>query len=74
MQITTMKNYAKLEKMKLGKDDIRMCVWVCCKRGKLVLDHNKVILNIDDENEFFLKIFLIDGFARATEIPISFLS
>ncbi len=53
MQITTIKNYAKLEKMKLGKDDIRMCVWVCCNRDKPILDHNKVILDIDDENEFF---------------------
>ena len=53
MEITTIKNYAKIEKMKLNKDDISMCVWVCFKRCKLILIDNKVILNMDDEKQLF---------------------
>ena len=52
MEITTIKNYAKIEKMKLNKDDIIMCVWVCFKRCKLILDDHKLILNMDDENNY----------------------
>ena len=36
--------------MKLGKDDIRMCVWVCFKHCKLILDDNKVEFDTEFDN------------------------
>ncbi len=47
------KDYAKADKNKLGKENIRMWIWVCFKRCKLVLDDYKVILNTDDESNLF---------------------
>ena len=53
MEITTIKNYAKIDKMRLYKDDIRRFAWVCFKRCKLIFAENKVIFNMDDEKDFF---------------------
>ena len=40
-------------KIRLNKDDKRMCAWVLFQRCKLILTQNKVIYNIDDEKDFF---------------------
>ena len=47
------KTYAKNYKIRLNKDDKRMCAWVLFKRCKLILAQNKVIYNMDDEKDFF---------------------
>ena len=53
MEILKIKEYAKIDKIRLGKDNIRMCAWVCFKRCKLILDYYKLTLDIDDENNYF---------------------
>ena len=30
-----------------------MCIWVCIKRCKLILEDYKLSLNTDDENNYF---------------------
>ena len=52
-EFTDIKNYAKNYKIRLNKDDKRMCAWVLFKRCKLILTQNKVIYNMDDEKDFF---------------------
>ena len=42
-----------MDKNKLSKVYIRMCVWVCFKHCKLILDDYKIILDMDEENNFF---------------------
>ena len=32
------KEYEKTDKIKLSKVNIRMCVWICSQRCKLILD------------------------------------
>jgi hypothetical protein len=34
--------FAKTDKIRLGKDNITMCIWVCIKRCKLTLDNYKL--------------------------------
>ena len=50
------KTYASNHKIRLSKDDKRRCAWVLFKRCKLIfvpnkLHHNKVIYNMDDDEE-----------------------
>ena len=50
------KTYASNHKIRLSKDDKRKCAWVLFKRCKLIfvpnkLHHNKVIYNMDDNEE-----------------------
>ena len=47
------KNYAKNYKIRLNKDDKRMCAWVLFKRCKFILAQNKVIYDMEDEKDFF---------------------
>ena len=47
------KTYANNYKIRLNKDDKRMCAWVLFKRCKLILAQNKVIYNMEDEKDFF---------------------
>ena len=68
MEITEIKNYARIDKLRLYKDDIRRCAWVCFKRCKLILAENKVIFNMDDEKDFFWGIFNIKKIRFETEI------
>ena len=53
MEFPDIKTYAKNYKIRLNKDDKRMCAWVLFKRCKLILAQNKVIYNMDDEKDFF---------------------
>ncbi len=48
MEIISVKKYAKM--IKLSKVDMRMCIWVCFQRCKLILDDYKLNLNMEDEN------------------------
>ena len=48
----TIKDYAKSDKIKLSKVNIRMCVWICSQRCKLILDDYILNLNMDDENNY----------------------
>ena len=52
MDIARVKRYAKIDKIKLSKVDIRMCIWVCFQRYKLILDDYKLNLNVEDENNY----------------------
>ena len=53
MEIIKIKNNAKIDKIRLDKDNIRMCIWVCFKRCNFILDDYKLIIDSDDENNFF---------------------
>ena len=53
MEIIKIKNNAKTDKIRLDKDNIRMCIWVCFKRCNFILDDYKIILDMDDEIDFF---------------------
>ena len=53
MEITEIKNYARIDKLRLNKDDKRRCAWVLFKRCKIILADNKVIFIMDDEKDFF---------------------
>ena len=54
MEIIKIKNNAKTDKIRLDKDNIRMCIWVCFKRCNFILDDYKLIIDSDDMN---IKIF-----------------
>ncbi len=51
-EIKNIKVYARIGKIKLTKPDLRMCIWVCFKRCKIILDDHKINLNMDDENNY----------------------
>ena len=53
MEIIKIKNNAKTDKIRLDKDNIRMCIWVCFKRCNFILEDYKLIIDIDDEDNFF---------------------
>ena len=53
MEIIKIKNNAKTDKIRLDKDNIRMCIWVCFKRCNFILDDYKLTIDIDDEDNFF---------------------
>jgi hypothetical protein len=44
------KKYAKTDKIKLSKVDIRMCIWVCIQRSKYMLNRYKIYLNKENQN------------------------
>ena len=56
-EIKYIKVHARVDKIKLTKPDLRMCIWVCFHRYFVILNDNKINLNIDDEN-FFLNEYL----------------
>ena len=45
------KMYALDRKIRLSNDDKRKCFWILFKRCKLIFEDNKVIYNIDDNEE-----------------------
>ena len=51
------KMYALDRKIRLSNDDKRKCFWILFKRCKLIFEDNKVIYNMDDneEKEFFME-------------------
>ena len=52
-EIIGVKEDAKNNKIKLSKEDIRMCIWVGFQRCKIVLDCREIYLNMEDENNYF---------------------
>ena len=52
-----LKEYAKIDKIKLTKPDLRMCIWVLVQRCKIILDDCKLNLNMEDENIFLDEYF-----------------
>ncbi len=47
------KVHARVDKIKLTKTDIRLCMWICFQRYKFLINDKFIILNIDDENNYF---------------------
>ena len=50
LEMVTLRQYLKKFKYKLSHADLRMCIWVCFQRCKLILDFYKINLNMEDEN------------------------
>ena len=46
------KVHALVDKIKLTKTDLRMCIWICFQRYKFILNDNKINLNMEDENNY----------------------
>ena len=51
-EIIGVKEDAKNNKIKLSKEDIRMCIWVGFQRCKIVLDYREIYLNMEDEKSY----------------------
>ncbi len=49
--------YAKYDKIKLTKQNLRMCVWRFFQRYKLILNDYKINLNMEDENDYLDEYF-----------------
>ena len=47
-----MKGRSNMDNIKLTKPNLRMCVWICFQRFKLVLDNYRLVLDMDDENNY----------------------
>ena len=56
-EMNEVKEYAKIDKIKLTKPDLRMCIWVLVQRCKIILDDCKLNLNMEDENFFLDEYF-----------------
>ena len=50
--IIRVKEDANNNKIKLSREDIRMCIWVGFQRCKIVLDYREIYLNMEDENNY----------------------
>jgi hypothetical protein len=46
------KVHARVDKNKLTKPDLRLCIWLCLQRFKFILNDKNINLNIDDENNY----------------------
>ena len=63
--IKHLKVYARVDKIKLTKSDLRMCIWVCFQRYKLIFNNYnnemnsniEMNLNIEDENNYLDEYF-----------------
>ena len=51
--IKYIKVHARVDKIKLTKTDIRLCIWICFQRYKLIFNDYKINLNMEDENIYF---------------------
>ena len=55
-EIKYIKAQARVDKIKLTKTDIRLCIWICFQRYKLILNNDYKIninINMEDENNYF---------------------
>ena len=52
-EIKYIKAQARVDKIKLTKTDIRLCIWICFQRYKLILNNDYKINIYDDENNYF---------------------
>ena len=51
-EIKYIKVHARVDKNKLTKPDLRLCIWLCLQRFKFILNDKNINLNIDDENNY----------------------
>ena len=51
-EIKYIKVHAQVDKIKLTRPDLRMCIWVCFQRYFVILNNNKINLNMEDENNY----------------------
>ena len=59
--IKYIKVHARVDKIKLTKTDIRLCIWVLFQRYKLILLNDyKINLNMGDENNYLDEYFSLN--------------
>ena len=59
-EIKYIKVHARVDKIKLTKTDIRLCIWVLFQRYKLILLNDyKINLNMEDENNYLDEYFTL---------------
>jgi hypothetical protein len=51
------KKYAKIDKIKSTKPDLRMCIWVLFQRCKNIRNDCKLNLNLEDDNNYLDEYF-----------------
>ena len=49
--------YAKTDKIKLTKRNLRMCIWIFFQRYKLILNDYKINLDMEDEKNYLDEYF-----------------
>ena len=52
-------NTKNCTKIKLNKEDIRMCIWIGIQRCKIVLKFHDCDLNMEDENNYLDEYFTL---------------
>ena len=52
-----MKEYAKIDKIKLTKPILRMFVWIFIQRYKLILNDYKINIDMEDEKNYLDEYF-----------------
>ena len=58
--IIYIKAHARFEKIKLTKTDIRLCIWICFQRYKLIINNDYKINIHDDENNYFDEYLILN--------------
>ena len=62
-EILELKEYAKIDKIKLTKPDIRLCILICFQRYTLILNNDYKIninINMEDENNYFDEYLILN--------------
>ena len=57
--IKYIKVHARVDKIKLTKIDIRLCIWICFQRYKLICNDYKINLNMEDETNYLDEYFTL---------------
>ena len=52
--------HARVDKIKLSKTDIRLCIWICFQRYKFILTKKKINLNVEDENNYLDEYLILN--------------
>ena len=58
--IKYIKVHARVDKIKLTKTDIRLCIWICFQRYKLIFNDYKINLNMEDETNYLDEYFTLE--------------
>ena len=56
-EILEVKEYAKIDKVKLTKPDLRICIWIFFQRYKLILYDYKLNINMEDGHKYLNEYF-----------------
>ena len=62
-EIKYIKAQARVDKIKLTKPDIRLCILICFQRYKLILNNDYKIninINMEDENNYFDEYLILN--------------